>query len=228
MMNDEIDGEREGSQSRALDARPSRRQMLQAAVAGGVGVVAWSTPSIRSVGGTPAYAQACSPQGPVEYKEDGQGANVNCSNACDSLGSFGWLGAGNNKRNFSGPGFSASLTFVPAVPECGDVAREVTIVATRDSDGAALDCDLTGVFIEAINNTDPVPAVPRGSTPVISNGEPAPIELCTDPPNPYVDCTDPENPVWQGVAKTGGIGNLCSSQWLVVMECWVDGCRPAA
>lgn len=36
-----------------------RRNLLKGAVAAGVGVVAWSSPSISSIGGTPAYAAVC-------------------------------------------------------------------------------------------------------------------------------------------------------------------------
>jgi hypothetical protein len=37
----------------------SRRTALKAGVAAGVGVVAWSAPSITSLGGTPVYAAGC-------------------------------------------------------------------------------------------------------------------------------------------------------------------------
>jgi len=37
----------------------SRRRALQAGVAGGVGLIAWSGASITSLGGTPAYAAGC-------------------------------------------------------------------------------------------------------------------------------------------------------------------------
>jgi hypothetical protein len=36
-----------------------RRKLLKGAVAAGVGVAAWSTPSISALGGTPAYASSC-------------------------------------------------------------------------------------------------------------------------------------------------------------------------
>lgn len=41
-------------------ARMSRRRMLQAAAAGGVGVAAWTAPNVRALGFKPAYAQICS------------------------------------------------------------------------------------------------------------------------------------------------------------------------
>ncbi len=40
-------------------AGTSRRTALKAGVATGVGLVAWSSPSITSLGGTPAYALGC-------------------------------------------------------------------------------------------------------------------------------------------------------------------------
>lgn len=40
----------------------NRRNLLKGAVAAGVGVVAWSSPSITSIGMTPAYAAACTGQ----------------------------------------------------------------------------------------------------------------------------------------------------------------------
>ena len=41
-------------------ARISRRRMLQAAAAGGVGVAAWTAPNVKTLGFKPAYAQICS------------------------------------------------------------------------------------------------------------------------------------------------------------------------
>lgn len=41
------------------DGGVDRRKLLKGAVAAGVGVVAWSSPSISSLGGTPAYAAVC-------------------------------------------------------------------------------------------------------------------------------------------------------------------------
>lgn len=38
----------------------SRRRMLQAAVAGGVGAAAWTAPQIKTLGFKPAYADVCS------------------------------------------------------------------------------------------------------------------------------------------------------------------------
>ena len=38
----------------------SRRRLLQATVAGGVGAAAWSAPNIKTLGFKPAYAQICS------------------------------------------------------------------------------------------------------------------------------------------------------------------------
>lgn len=41
------------------EAGVNRRNLLKGAVAAGVGVVAWSSPSITSIGMTPAYAAVC-------------------------------------------------------------------------------------------------------------------------------------------------------------------------
>ena len=58
----------------------SRRNALKAGVATGVGVAAWSGMSITSLGGTPAYASACSGLGPpiplLDCRNTDQG---NCS-----------------------------------------------------------------------------------------------------------------------------------------------------
>ena len=43
----------------ASSAGMDRRSVLKAAVAAGVGVAVWSSPSITSIGGTPAYAYMC-------------------------------------------------------------------------------------------------------------------------------------------------------------------------
>ena len=52
-------GTEEGISSRDEGVGVDRRKLLKGAVAAGVGVVAWTSPSITSMAGTPAYAAVC-------------------------------------------------------------------------------------------------------------------------------------------------------------------------
>lgn len=49
----------ENSNEESADPGTSRRQALKAGIGVGVGLVAWSGPTITSMGGTPAYAATC-------------------------------------------------------------------------------------------------------------------------------------------------------------------------
>ena len=59
-----------------------RRAMLKGAAAAGVGVAAWSAPSITTLGFTPAYAQTCTP--PITTYEIGT-RNTDCGGCGDFL-----------------------------------------------------------------------------------------------------------------------------------------------
>lgn len=52
-------GDQENSQIEDGTGGVDRRMLLKGAIATGVGVAAWSVPSITSLGGTPAYAAVC-------------------------------------------------------------------------------------------------------------------------------------------------------------------------
>lgn len=67
--------ENEISQDEA--AGVNRRNLLKGAVAAGVGVVAWSSPSITSIGMTPAYAATCT-GGTTRYFLGGRNTSCNC------------------------------------------------------------------------------------------------------------------------------------------------------
>ena len=64
-----------------------RRSMLKGAAAVGVGVAAWSAPSITSMGGTPVYAGACT-GGKTTTKIGGRNTNCSCGNNPKSVGYF--------------------------------------------------------------------------------------------------------------------------------------------
>jgi len=66
------------------DRSIGRRGVLKGAVAAGVGVAAWSVPSITSLGGTPVYAAVCT--SPVFSYEAG-GRNTSCG-GCDGKVSY--------------------------------------------------------------------------------------------------------------------------------------------
>jgi len=76
VMTDEVTGGSESGGSAGF----SRRNALKAGVAAGVGVAAWSGASITSLGGTPAYAVACSQSIFIDLSEGCR--NVDSESAC--------------------------------------------------------------------------------------------------------------------------------------------------
>ncbi len=66
-----------------------RRMLLKGAVAAGVGVAAWTAPSITSLGGTPVYAANCT--GPViPYFLGERNTSCDCSNGTNDTVSLKW------------------------------------------------------------------------------------------------------------------------------------------
>ena len=63
--------------SEASSAGMDRRSVLRAAVAAGVGVAVWSSPSITSIGGTPAYADMCT-AGHQDYALGSRNTDCSC------------------------------------------------------------------------------------------------------------------------------------------------------
>lgn len=63
--------------SEASSAGMDRRSVLKAAVAAGVGVAVWSSPSITSIGGTPAYADMCT-AGHQDYALGSRNTDCSC------------------------------------------------------------------------------------------------------------------------------------------------------
>lgn len=63
--------------TRDADGAIGRRRLLQGAVAAGVGAVAWTSPSISSLGGTPAYAAVCT-GGYEDFVIDYRNTACNC------------------------------------------------------------------------------------------------------------------------------------------------------
>jgi hypothetical protein len=63
------------------DASVDRRGLLKVAAAAGIGVAAWSTPGITSLGGTPVYAAVCTfATTPIEYRSNDN--EVTCESSC--------------------------------------------------------------------------------------------------------------------------------------------------
>jgi hypothetical protein len=72
------------------EAGISRRRALQAGVGAGIGLVAWSGPTITSMGGTPAYAASCTFAVSFFLEND---RNTDQSAGCTpgvEYGDFGW------------------------------------------------------------------------------------------------------------------------------------------
>ncbi len=64
------------------ESRMSRRTALKAAIGVGVGAVAWTGPTITSMAGTPAYAEACTN---FTFKFVLTDMATNSSNGCDTV-----------------------------------------------------------------------------------------------------------------------------------------------
>ena len=115
------------------DAGLSRRRALQAGVAAGVGLVAWSGPTITSMGGTPAYAAGCTGFTVNEFAEN---RNTNQGGGCNPF----------RYQNDSGITLPANYTWDWTVNECpGNVVNfdyptgiscSVDIYLYRSSGGA--------------------------------------------------------------------------------------------
>src|SRR5687767_10858920 len=58
----------------------NRRRLLKGAAAAGIGVAVWTTPSIKSIGGTPAYAAVCT-SGSQNYALGSRNTSCNCGQA---------------------------------------------------------------------------------------------------------------------------------------------------
>lgn len=72
-----------GSSSRDADSVIDRRRLLQGAVAAGVGVVAWSSPTVTAIAQTPGYAAVCT-GGISSFVIDYRNTACNCGTPPDS------------------------------------------------------------------------------------------------------------------------------------------------
>lgn len=120
----------------AEDAGISRRRALQAGVGAGVGLVAWSGPTITSLGGTPAYAAVCTN---FTFSLAVTDMSTNQSSGCDTFSynnsppiqvkasGYGWdLPGGGNFQCADTPGTAYHFTF-PTGDTC-----QVTIMVHRN------------------------------------------------------------------------------------------------
>ncbi len=81
----EVDAQVPGLQNAGVD----RRALIKGAVAAGVGVAAWTAPSITSLGGTPVYAANCT--GPVlTYFLGERNTACDCTNGTNDVVSLKW------------------------------------------------------------------------------------------------------------------------------------------
>lgn len=89
----------------------SRRTALKAGVAAGVGAVAWTGPTISSLGGTPAYAMACTV---------GSVCNIDLGGGCRNTDQGSGADFGYHSLELAGlpPGFSVTNP-IPEGTACG-------------------------------------------------------------------------------------------------------------
>lgn len=118
------------------DTTISRRRALQAGVGAGVGLVAWTGPTITSLRGTPAYAAVCSN---FTFSLAVTDMSTNQSSGCDTFtynnsppiqvkaSGYGWdLPGGGNFQCADTPGTAYHFTF-PTTDTC-----KVTIMVHRN------------------------------------------------------------------------------------------------
>ena len=182
----------------------SRRRLIKGAAAvgvgAGIGVAVWSSPSIRTLGQTPAYASTCTAD--FIYFTSGS-RNVDCSCA-DSI-----------KWHTPIPAFTPTppVGFLVTIPEgnvCSDVPRLTNIVSP------GLDCEISRIELTT-SNAGGAPAyqtVPSGSQYLPIVGE--------------VDCAPPQAVPGPGCLITQGPNNVCNTFWRVVVQCVPEGttCDP--
>lgn len=87
-MSDHTENNRDHSGGNSQSAGFSRRTALKAGVGLGVGVAAWSGPTITSLGGTPVYAAGCTFA--VDRRISGDDRNTDQSAQCSKVGGFGY------------------------------------------------------------------------------------------------------------------------------------------
>jgi hypothetical protein len=129
----------EGLNKAAID----RRRLLKTAAAAGVGVAVWSTPSITSIGGTPAYAQVCTD--PVLRYRAGA-TNTSCS--CE----------GNSNSNIK------YIDYKPLGSACAtdpNPVSPISVVVNADQNGSCA----PGSNPQGANSTNGTASVTIGSNP---------------------------------------------------------------
>lgn len=111
------------------EAGNARRKVLKAGVAVGVGVVAWSGPTISSIGGTPAYAAVCT-QPAVQQFDLADDTNVDLRDLCDIGGNqYVWW-----QDNFGTPTLPAGYTIDLSQfsGECSNIPRPISWTSPSD------------------------------------------------------------------------------------------------
>jgi hypothetical protein len=129
----------------------TRRNLIKSAAAAGVGVAAWSAPSIRTLGTTPAFAAVCTT--PIQYFTSGE-RNVDCGQCSDGNDKFlsyhspitdffiGQTGSGTPAAGFS-------LTITDSSP-CSDHPVAATLVTNPDD----LVCEICVILNPAVVPTE--------------------------------------------------------------------------
>lgn len=100
----------------------SRRNLLKGAAAAGVGVAVWSSPSITSIGGTPAYAAVCT-KGFTNYALGSRNTSCSCGDPqVQKYADFKPLGTpcAGDGSTFTGSAYLSVGPGGPAIPESGE------------------------------------------------------------------------------------------------------------
>lgn len=149
-----------------------RRGLLKGAAAAGVGIAAWSVPSITSLGGTPVYAAVCTR--PVDTFEAGS-RNTDCTVNClsGSIRYKNW-----STKQCPGPAWSgaAYLSDSGGTPAPGSGLCTPQAHATVSGVPAGLKC-VVHVQVTQGNCTNDI--ISQGSSPVFDHSTTVPLPLVT-------------------------------------------------
>lgn len=178
----------DGMTDNSSDKSVGRRGVLKGAVAAGVGVAAWSTPSITSIGGTPVYAAACT--SPVFYYEAGS-RNTDCGGCTGSIRYKQWDTSQCSGTPF--PGTATLTTSTGGAPPQAGLCPPNAYVTVTGAPASQYCVVRVAVYLGNCSGT----FITGGSTPPFSGGGgtvPLPPVNCSPPNNKFlrvqVVCSD--------------------------------------
>lgn len=157
-----------------------RRKLLKGAVATGVGVAAWSAPSITSIGGTPVYAAVCT--APVTTFEAGS-RNTDCGGCSGPIRYKQWSTSQCAGTPFPGTAILTTSTGSPA-PSNGLCPGDAYVSVSGAPPGQFCVVTVT-VYLGNCSGTP----IDGGSTPPFSGGGgivPLPAVSCNPPNNKFL------------------------------------------